>query len=351
MTLFHSESESSRFGMRVFRSEGEIFHPVQLQKKLIDLNADLLILRLPSEPGISGSNKIAVEDIGFYCIHTDDLVTYVKDLEDIPPRTPAEGLTIEKVHQDHFPLLNSLIAGVFKGYHNHYVQNPFLDDNVIISGYQEWAWKMYSKDQGASSYIAFIEGTPAGFAICSTDIHSGVCTIQLNGVHPQFQRKGIYSELLRLIMHESYQNGICQIRVSTQTGNTAIQKIWLGEGLKLSAQHSTYHVLPFLLYSSKKKLKIPISFGRIDKKQGHPEWLHPDIVIEEMAKSVMPFAEECLKNAVWEKSIEISPVSSSGSYELSVSIIHARRGDHYMMVQILQDHAGKKYLIKYVVFH
>lgn len=350
MTLYHSESESLRFGMRVFRSEGVAFQPEECQQKLIELEADLLILRLHSDPGKSTIENIAVEAIGFNYIHADDLVTYVKDLDDNPPRTHSNQITYEKVRHDHFLQLNSLIADVFKGYNNHYIQNPFLDENAIISGYQEWAWRMVTPDLEAPSYIAFFEGQPAGFAICSADFDSGTCTIQLNGVHPHFQRKAIYTDLLRLIMHESYKIGLRQIRVSTQTGNTSVQKIWTGEGFNFSAQYSTYHVLPLLQYSSKEKMSIPITFRKYKKEQDHSEWLYPDEVIEEMATSGSPFAKEYLKNIIWEKCIVLSPVSSLHSYILSVSIIPARRGDHHMMVQILQDNTGKKYLLKYVGF-
>ncbi len=348
MTIYHSESESSRFGMRVFRSEGETFHPEEYQKKLIDLEADLLILRLPYNPGKATSENFAIDAIGFNYIHADDLVTYVKDLDGNPRRTHSNQITYEKVRPDHIPQLNSLIADVFKGYNNHYIQNPFLDENAIISGYQEWAWRMVTSDLKAPSYIAFFEGKSAGFAICSADFDSGTCTIQINGVHPHFQRKGIYSDILHHIMHESYKIGLRQIRVSTQTGNTAVQKIWTREGFNFSAQYSTYHVLPFLQYSSKEKMSIPITFQKSEK--AHSKWLHIDQVIEEMATSVSPFAKEYLKKVVWEKYIVLSTVSSRHSYILSVSIIPARRGDHQMMVQKLQDQAGKKYLLKYLGF-
>jgi GNAT superfamily N-acetyltransferase len=63
----------------------------------------------------------------------------------------------------------------------------------------------------------------------------------LNGVAPEFQRRGIYAALFREIGCRARLQGAAEVLVSTQLANVAPQKVWTRAGLALDHALYTFH--------------------------------------------------------------------------------------------------------------
>ncbi len=245
----YSDVESNRFNLNIYRAKLEDVKQGILKKELINNNADLLILRLPSANKNVHSKLL---NIGFEVIHADTLVYYIVNLSTHEVKPLRNDLTFEIIDDSNISVLKEIIPIIFQDYQNHYFSNPILDKEKITEGYIEWASSYYSQT-GKISFLVKKEGQVAGFATCSFDAEKQESEGVLYGVMPNFAGKGIYSDMIKFTQQYFKDKGFRSMWVSTQIQNYSVQKAWLNEGFFLKKSFETYHINSLLNYSIEPK--------------------------------------------------------------------------------------------------
>jgi ribosomal protein S18 acetylase RimI-like enzyme len=80
-----------------------------------------------------------------------------------------------------------------------------------------------------------------GFALVSFD--DDEAEIELNGVHPDFQSRGVYSALLQMVIGRLVDQKIKKLSISTQVQNTRVIRAWVKAGFNLNFSLNTFHVI------------------------------------------------------------------------------------------------------------
>jgi ribosomal protein S18 acetylase RimI-like enzyme len=86
-----------------------------------------------------------------------------------------------------------------------------------------------------------VDGAVVGFLTLrfNNDLES---EIVLNGVDPEYQRRGLYSALVEAALALSSTRGATRCIVSTQLTNRSVQRVWARLGFELSAARHTFHL-------------------------------------------------------------------------------------------------------------
>lgn len=245
--LTPSESESARFGFRVFRATlADLPSPRLVQAAIFQARADLVILRIPAN---HLGHLSTLEQTGFPFLVADTLVYCSAPLDAASPsRLRNADLEFTKVSTAELPILDRLIEGSFGNYRNHYDANPLLSRADFLAGYSEWARSFASSTDGSkSAWLVRRSGTPVAFLTGSEA--EGEATTVLGGVVPQEAGKGIYTDLIRFSKRHYAERGCNTMTVSTQVDNVAVQKVWAREGFSLARAVSTIHINAFLTQS------------------------------------------------------------------------------------------------------
>ena len=262
--MIYSELESKRFKAKIFRDKINDFKTKDLQQELIKNDADIAIIRLPS-------NKLyllsKLDIIGFPYIVADTLVYYECKFNNYLPKALRNvELEFEKCTSQHGNLIEELTGKIFPNYISHYNSNPFLDKKLILDGYKEWA-RGYTATEGKVVFLVKKNGIDIGFATCSWDNDTKKCEGVLYGVLPEYSGGGVYSDIIRYTQEYFRKQGFEKMIVSTQTQNIAVQKVWNREGFELTESYNTIHVNCMLNKSTRKieVERIEITDELIDK--------------------------------------------------------------------------------------
>jgi GNAT superfamily N-acetyltransferase len=95
-------------------------------------------------------------------------------------------------------------------------------------------------DAASLVLVSETEGFLSGF-LTAKKLTAKTWEILLNGVTPEFQRRGIYAALFREIGCRARLQGASEVLVSTQLANLAPQKVWTRAGLALDHALYTFH--------------------------------------------------------------------------------------------------------------
>lgn len=235
-----SPKDSARFDLDVFRATITDPDEKAIFSDIVANNVDVAVLRSP----VSAAGRLQrLRRFGFDPIHADTLVYYDVDLtkyQPVPLRntempfaeaTPADASALaEIVHQ------------TFAGYRSHYHSNPLFPAAAILAGYAEWAQDHLVPDGGRHVWVVRSHGDISAFACCRSDPDASSCEGVLYGVHPQHAGSGVYGDLIRYTQTWFKNHGFHSMRVSTQIGNFAVQKVWSREGFHLTQAYDTFHV-------------------------------------------------------------------------------------------------------------
>lgn len=236
-SLKYSEVESKRFGKVIFRGSMGVLDIEALKKFYNYSDPDILIMRLP----VSEQYKLhLLSALDRDVINADTLVYYEVDLANtIYNHILNEELAFVTANETHKTVFEQLIPQIFVGYTNHYFSNPLLDKKKITEGYVEWAINTF--DHPGNLHILVYSGELAvGFITCSFD--GQTAEIVLNGVLPEFQRKGFYSDTIRHVKKHYRDINAQYLKISTQIQNFAVQKVWNREGFVLNKAYITIHL-------------------------------------------------------------------------------------------------------------
>lgn len=243
LNLRPSKIESDRFGISVARlsvsincsaSDGEISAICK------ESSADLLILRYPSirtqlaRELAEISNKAAFQ--------ADTLVYFSKNLNSLNDRRNiSRNLKLVIACSDDDARVIDLARVVFHDYPNHYQSNRALDSKLILEGFIEWASNGLNDPEKLTVIIEDQNSNAIAFALIAFGEEGA--EIELNGVHPDYQRQGVYSALLESLMANLLDRKVEKLSISTQIQNTRVIRAWIKAGFTLDFSLNTYHLI------------------------------------------------------------------------------------------------------------
>jgi GNAT superfamily N-acetyltransferase len=307
-TLTFSPSESARFGLSVFRGKvnGKLSTSVLLESR-----ADLVIVRQhagtpPALPFI------------FPQIHADTLAYYTCDLKSLPVYHGRQDLALEIVLPTQKDMLQALAREIFRGYQGHYQASPYISPQAIGEGYGEWASTFCHSDQ-TIAWLARKNGQLAGFAACSFDSLAQTCEGVLFGVHPQFQRQGIYAWLLEATRSYFQQKGFHTMVVSTQVRHATVQQVWAKAGFRFSHAVDTFHVYPLL--------SIPAFYTTLHTGQSESAFL-AGLPGQAGATIQWTWLQPFVPSIVYEVQFAFPPVKNNLGFSVKVARVYQQ--DHFL---------------------
>ena len=112
---------------------------------------------------------------------------------------------------------------------------------MILEGFVEWALSGLEDLTKLTVVVATPDSKMIGFALVSFD--NDEAEIELNGVHPDFQSRGVYSALIRMIMGRLADQKIKKLSISTQVQNTRVIRAWIKAGFNLDFSLNTFHLI------------------------------------------------------------------------------------------------------------
>lgn len=243
--LIFSLEESKRFKNRVFRGEMNKIDETIIIRDLINNSVDIAIIRVPVE---SIHNLYRLENLNIPYLVADTLVYYDVVLSDYPIN-PIVNKDIEFIEctEKNVAELRILVSEIFQKYHNHYFSNPYLNRNVILEGYIEWAnnyIRTIKKDRFV--YLVKKQNNFVAFLTCSISFEKNEGEGVLYGVLSSESGNKIYSDMIRFTQSYMKNLGIKRMIVSTQVHNYAVQKVWMREGFRMYSACNTIHINAFL---------------------------------------------------------------------------------------------------------
>lgn len=226
--------DSKRFGIRVFRGRADnVEAAADLLQFARSTDLDLLIVRCPVE---SVAAAQTLERAG--ALLTDTLVYYRGSTSGFA-LSPTPSPRVRLCQEADCAALEAIARASFAGFFGHYHADPRLDPTAATEGYVEWASSALS-DASAVVLVSETDGHLSGF-LTAKRLDAKIWEILLNGVAPEFQRKGIYAALFREIGCRARAQGASELLVSTQLANLAPQKVWTRAGLVLDHALYTFH--------------------------------------------------------------------------------------------------------------
>jgi GNAT superfamily N-acetyltransferase len=171
----------------------------------------------------------------------DTLVYYVRAL-DRPFAVEGHQVLVRRLTDGDVEGVRQVAAASFRGYIGHYHADARLDRAKCNETYTSWAERSCTDRSVASKVlVAEHQGRVVGFL---TLLERGPeeQEIILNGVHPDFQRHGIYRGLVLEAMTLARAEGSSRLSVSTQLINVGVQKTWSRLGFELSRSYYTFHL-------------------------------------------------------------------------------------------------------------
>lgn len=254
--LTFSPLDSARFEMRVLRGRLDTIEPKVLAAEIIASGCDVAIVRTPSAKSARIS---AISRWALPVQHADTLVYYQCDLRHYDPhplRNP--DIVFARAGEGDAKELREMIADTFRDYASHYHANPLFARDKVLAGYQEWA-ENHATGSDRTLWTARRKGRLVAFAACQEKPGSDEVEGILYGVNPQDAGGGLYGDLIRHTQIEAKKRGIGTMKVSTQVGNFAVQKVWAREGFHMSEALDTFHVNALLSFGEV-VIDRPLSF-------------------------------------------------------------------------------------------
>ena len=263
-TLKYSPLESSRFNAIVYRGYIEKIFAREMVKFIVENNIDHIIFRIKSD-NLSEITKL--DNTPFPYVFADTLLYYSCDLSKSNIRElKNKDIIFEECNTNDIKLLENLVENIFVGYRNHYYTNPFLSKDNIIDGYKEWATNYIKENNSKIVFKVIKQEETIAFATCSFDKSTRICEGVLYGVLPQHSGGGIYSDLIRFTKNYFKERNFQTMRVSTQSHNYPVQKVWTKEEFLISESYNTIHINSLFNKSKLNKNKLIIEFNEDDIK-------------------------------------------------------------------------------------
>ncbi|MFK7751021.1 MAG: GNAT family N-acetyltransferase [Sedimentitalea sp.] len=240
MALELNDLETKRFGVtcaKLTGTENGLPDLDMINKQAADLNVEMLTTRLDVSQ-LAQAHEL--ESDGYRLM--DTLVYYRRPHDPLPERKPLpNGLTL----RDAVPADSKAVAKVslaaFEGYFGHYHADPRLSNDDADEAYLEWAEKTIERI-GEETHALVVENGSDVVGFCSLiQRPTGAADIELNGILPSSQGRGLYARMIEALVHKSKNIGADHITVSTQINNYAVQRVWTRLGFYHERSAYTFH--------------------------------------------------------------------------------------------------------------
>jgi len=234
MPIEFNELETRRFGIRCAKIVRDQAPLAEINMAAHDQGIQFLSVRV-STNHIARTQEFEVD--GFRIM--DTLVYYHLDLTSLidPPTADAE-IAIRHAQKSDANSVAELAGKAFAGYFGHYHADRRLSREEADAVYVDWAKSsVLLADPIRPVLVAISEGSLSGFL--TANVKEG--EIALNAVHPDWQRRGIYSALLEHTLKIFQASGCLGAIISTQINNVPVQRVWAKRGFRLQESFYTLH--------------------------------------------------------------------------------------------------------------
>jgi len=183
----------------------------------------------------------ALESSGFLLM--DTLVYYALDINHIistDMHTDSQIKILSATGNEYAGEVKSIATNGFSNFIGHYHADPRLDKEKCNEVYADWAYNscVYS-DVADEVLIAEVADMPCGFLTIKK--HGKIAEFPLNAVSKDFQRRGIFNQLILHGIDYCIREGIKSIYTSTQINNLAPQKVWIRNHFEPQKYVYTFH--------------------------------------------------------------------------------------------------------------
>ena len=317
MDLHYSDSESRRFGLRVFRAVVATLDRSAVLESMLEHSVDLAILRVPPS---ALPNWVDLEQIGVPVVVADTLVHYWADLEGMSPRPPGNTDLVWVVPGAEE--LAGLVRSIFSDYVNHYRANPILPQESLREGYVEWASAFAADDASRTAAVALRDGRPVAFLTCHFATES--VRVVLAGVVPSESGRGVYRDVIRYAIAQGKERGCRRVHVSTQVPNFPGQAVLAGEGFRLREAEVTLHLNALLDWPRRSLHRTDWVWSQEDL-EGGGHWARRRL-IDSVAEALLAEAHPGLRvqpSVSWH--LEARPLRAGARYQSWFRVLEATR--------------------------
>ncbi len=241
--LNNSRIESDRFGLSVARLNIPFSHEASDQQ-VVEIcqegRTDLLILRYPTTRVRLAQKLAEIEEKVVY--QADTLVYFAKDISLSNSKIePSHDWQIRQAQSSDSAELVQLAQIIFEEYPSHYRANELLGSDAIRAGYAQWAQVGFQDSKKLTVLVESHDAKVIGFALISFD--GDIAEIELNGIHPDVQGRGVYGSLLSWLSSHLATRGIKKLCISTQIQNERVIRAWIRAGFNLEFSLNTVHLM------------------------------------------------------------------------------------------------------------
>ena len=128
----------------------------------------------------------------------------------------------------------------FVGYKGHYHADKRLRDDRCDQVYVDWAYRSATKEYADEVLVAVLDESIVGFITLSLNAVTEA-EIELVGVTPEKQRRGILGTLVAGAAAWAQLNDVENMTVSTQIVNVAAQRVYERLGFTHARAYYTFH--------------------------------------------------------------------------------------------------------------
>lgn len=239
LSLLDSPSESHASGLQVGRLNvplGAHVDGALIARSVAASRYDLIIVRYPSK-----FVQLAAElQNAHLCILQADTLLYFAAEKSIDPHS-TRNQHLQELRIDDAVEARAVIAQVFAGYANHYAANPVLSGINILDAYQDWVVNALASPDVQVQLIMSEQSQSVGICVVDTS-HKDFDEVLIAGIHPQHQRQGLYTAMMRVVINQSLARGKPRVVISTQSSNTGVMRAWCRIGLEPILSLNTLHV-------------------------------------------------------------------------------------------------------------
>ncbi|KKM65028.1 hypothetical protein LCGC14_1495430 [marine sediment metagenome] len=255
--MHYSEKESRRFGFNIYRDMCDHVDEKAILKTILENDVDIFILRVLSR---NEAELSKLDNIGVPYIFGDTLCCYTIDLQKYDHKPLKNDLEFERCIEENKADLISMAEVVFGQYINHYTSNPYLSNETSVESFKQWTSEYVVDEPDADdkviSWLVKRDGKSIGFATCDYNFITGKGEGVLYGVLPDASGNGVYSDIIRFTQKFLKDLGIKDMKVSSQSHNFGVQKVWSREGYFMNKAYTTVHLNAFLSASVTPKEEI-----------------------------------------------------------------------------------------------
>ncbi len=231
-----SEIDTKRFGIKVAKVYLEESSEIStVFQNALALSTELLILRCSTQH-INLAQQL--EENG--CFICDTLLYYKKSLTKIPLVFSSPEFEVIPCNFADVDEIRDVATAAFANYMGHYHADSRLSSDSSNEVYVDWAMNR-TKELPFFGVRLKKQGSIIGFISGQLDKEASEVDVPLLAIAPEFQGRGIFTQLITEMENWALQNSYKTIIYSTQLQNVSVQKSLARNGFELQKSLYTFH--------------------------------------------------------------------------------------------------------------